>query len=139
MDKSKKDTTSFLEAQVVSDNKSTYGLRTYVSLFSSAGIGCYGFKEENFHCIATVELLERRLKIQEYNQKCTYPSGYICGDLTKKETKEKTNDDRPVKIIHKNGPTVGSVLLLMLKIWVVIFVLFPLFCVDIASALGLFL
>ncbi|WP_270538657.1 DNA cytosine methyltransferase [Bacteroides ovatus] len=89
MDKSKKDTTSFLEAQVVSDNKSTYGLRTYVSLFSSAGIGCYGFKEENFHCIATVELLERRLKIQEYNQKCTYPSGYICGDLTKKETKEK--------------------------------------------------
>ena len=57
----------------------------------------------------------------------------------KKETKEKTNDDRPVKIIHKNGPTVGSVLLLMLKIWVVIFVLFPLFCVDIASALGLFL
>lgn len=89
MDKSKKDTTSFLEAQVVSDNKSADGLRTYVSLFSSAGIGCYGFKEENFHCIATVELLERRLKIQEYNQKCTYPSGYICGDLTKKETKEK--------------------------------------------------
>lgn len=57
----------------------------------------------------------------------------------KKETKEKTNNERPVKIIHKNGPTVGSVLLLMLKIWIVIFVLFPLFCVDIAAVLGLFL
>ena len=57
----------------------------------------------------------------------------------KKETNGKTDNDRPVKIIHKNGPTVGSVLLLMLKIWVVIFVLFPLFCVDIAVVLGLFL
>ncbi|MDO5570133.1 MAG: DNA cytosine methyltransferase [Bacteroidales bacterium] len=65
------------------------GLRTYISLFSSAGIGCYGFKEENFYCIATVELLERRLKIQKYNQKCAYESGYICGDMTLQETQDK--------------------------------------------------
>lgn len=64
-------------------------LYTYISLFSSAGVGCYGFKQENFECIATVELLERRLKIQAYNNKCKYNSGYICGDMTLNETKEK--------------------------------------------------
>jgi DNA (cytosine-5)-methyltransferase 1 len=75
--------------QIVAERSTPYGLRTYVSLFSSAGVGCYGFKEENFYCIATVELLERRLKIQSYNQKCIYESGYISGDLTTKEVKDK--------------------------------------------------
>ncbi|GHT80928.1 hypothetical protein FACS189467_4120 [Bacteroidia bacterium] len=75
--------------QIVTEKSTPYGLRTYVSLFSSAGVGCYGFKEENFYCVATVELLERRLKIQSYNQKCTYESGYISGDLTTKEVKDK--------------------------------------------------
>ena len=28
---------------------------TYISLFSSAGIGCYGFKMEGYECIATNE------------------------------------------------------------------------------------
>lgn len=79
--------------QVVTAKNTPYGLRTYVSLFSSAGVGCYGFKEENFYCIATVELLERRLKIQSYNQKCTYESGYISGDLTTKEVKDKVFDE----------------------------------------------
>lgn len=37
---------------------------TYISLFSSAGIGCYGFKLEGFDCIATNELIARRLEIQ---------------------------------------------------------------------------
>jgi DNA (cytosine-5)-methyltransferase 1 len=76
-------------SQIVADSQSSNGLRTYISLFSGAGVGCYGFKEENFYCIATVELLERRLKIQAYNHKCTYSSGYICGDLTAQETKDK--------------------------------------------------
>jgi len=74
---------------IVAESCTPYGVRTYISLFSSAGIGCYGFKEENFHCIASVELLERRLKIQSYNQKCIYNSGYISGDLTTKEVKNK--------------------------------------------------
>lgn len=77
------------QSAILSDVKSPYGLQTYISLFSSAGIGCYGFKEENFYCIATVELLERRLKIQSYNHKCFYNSGYICGDMTTQETKDK--------------------------------------------------
>ena len=78
-----------LPGMPLTDEHSLSGLRTYVSLFSSAGVGCYGFKEEGFYCVATVELLERRLKIQKFNQKCLYNSGYICGDMTTQETKDK--------------------------------------------------
>ena len=74
---------------IVAERKSLYGIKSYVSLFSSAGIGCYGFKEAGYSCIATVELLERRLKIQKYNNKCMLSSGYICGDMTLPETKDK--------------------------------------------------
>ena len=79
--------------QIVAESRLPYGLQTYISLFSSAGVGCHGFKEENFYCIATVELLERRLKIQKYNNKCCYDSGYICGDMTADETKERVLDE----------------------------------------------
>ena len=61
----------------------------YISLFSSAGIGCFGFKKEGFDCIATNELIERRLEIQKFNQKCKYESGYICGDITQESTKQQ--------------------------------------------------
>ena len=63
--------------------------RTYISLFSSAGVGCYGFKMAGFDCIATNELLESRLEIQRVNNKCKYDSGYICGDATSKETHKR--------------------------------------------------
>ncbi|BBM65510.1 DNA methyltransferase [Vibrio alfacsensis] len=59
---------------------------TYVSLFSSAGVGCFGLKELGFKCIATAELLEKRINIQKYNNKCEFESGYICGDLTQPKT-----------------------------------------------------
>lgn len=62
-------------------------LLTYVSLFSSAGVGCYGFQLEGFECIATAELIERRIAIQRYNNKCAYDSGYVCGDMTQPEVK----------------------------------------------------
>lgn len=62
---------------------------TYISLFSCAGVGCYGFKEAGFECIATNELIERRLNVQKYNHKCRFESGYICDDITTEETKEK--------------------------------------------------
>ena len=64
-------------------------MNTYISLFSSAGIGCYGFKIEGFQCIATNEIIPRRLDIQRFNNKCKYDSGYICGDITTDETKEQ--------------------------------------------------
>lgn len=60
---------------------------TYISLFSSAGVGCYGFKMNGFECIATNEIIERRLNVQKFNHKCKYDSGYICGDITDKSTK----------------------------------------------------
>ena len=41
---------------------------TYVSLFSSAGVGCYGFHCEGFHCVATNELQARRMDVQLKNQ-----------------------------------------------------------------------
>ena len=63
--------------------------KTYVSLFSSAGVGCYGFKLEDFECVVTNELIERRLNVQKANNKCKYLSGYIGGDITSHETKEK--------------------------------------------------
>lgn len=62
---------------------------TYISLFSSAGVGCYGFKQEDFECIATNEIIERRLNVQKHNNKCRYESGYISDDITKEETKDK--------------------------------------------------
>ena len=62
---------------------------TYISLFSSAGVGCYGFKQQGFKCIATNEYLEKRIKIQQYNNKCEFSSGYIQGDLSTKEIQKK--------------------------------------------------
>ena len=62
--------------------------RTYISLFSSAGVGCYGFHLNDFECVATNEILPERLNVQKYNHKCKYESGYIGGDITSVETKE---------------------------------------------------
>lgn len=69
--------------------KSQYKDLTYVSLFSSAGVGCYGFSKEGFKCIATVEFINRRLEVQRHNNKCLYSSGYIADDITEESTKEK--------------------------------------------------
>lgn len=67
-------------------------MMTYISLFSSAGVGCYGFKMEGFECIATNELIERRLNVQKCNHKCKYDSGYLCGDITEEATKQQLFD-----------------------------------------------
>ena len=66
---------------------------TYISLFSSAGVGCYGFKQNGFQCVATNELIERRINIQKVNKKCKYESGYICGDITLPMVKVKLFDE----------------------------------------------
>ena len=63
--------------------------KTYITLFSSAGIGCYGFKLNGFDCIATNELLDVRLSVQKANHKCKYETGYIGGDITSEETHAK--------------------------------------------------
>lgn len=55
---------------------------TYVSLFSSAGLGCYGFKQAGFRCLGTAELLSRRLEVQKANQVCDDSEAYYLGDLS---------------------------------------------------------
>ena len=62
---------------------------TYISLFSSAGVGCFGFKQNGFECIATNDILTKRLKIQAFNNKCKYDTGYLDGDISTKEIKNK--------------------------------------------------
>lgn len=74
---------------------------TYISLFSCAGVGCYGFKKAGFECIATNELIERRLNVQKFNNKCKYDSGYICDDITTDETKNKIFNE--IKRWEKDG------------------------------------
>ncbi|MFK5977137.1 MAG: DNA cytosine methyltransferase [Sulfurovum sp.] len=66
---------------------------TYISLFSSAGVGCFGFKQQNFHCIATNEYLEKRIRIQQYNNKCKFDSGYIQGDLSSLEVQNRIYEE----------------------------------------------
>ena len=66
---------------------------TYISLFSSAGVGCYGFKKNGFECIATNEILLKRIKIQAHNRKCRYKTGYINGDITNQKVKQKLFDE----------------------------------------------
>lgn len=62
----------------------------YMSLFSSAGIGCFGFKNNGFENVLTAELLEERINIQKLN-KVSSDGGYIQGDLSTPEIKEKIN------------------------------------------------
>lgn len=60
----------------------------YISLFSSSGVGCYGFKQEGYTCVATSELIARRLEVQRANNKVKYSDGYILGDISDEENKE---------------------------------------------------
>lgn len=52
-------------------------------------MGCYGLLEEGFECVATNEILEKRLNIQRINRKCKLDESCISGDIKKPETKEK--------------------------------------------------
>lgn len=68
-------------------------IHTYISLFSCAGIGCLGFNRAGFRCVATNELISRRLDVQRYNHKCEREEGYIQGDITLPEVKQKIFDE----------------------------------------------
>ena len=77
---------------------------SYISLFSSAGVGCYGFKQEDFECIATNELLEKRLRVQRNNKICSNESGYILGDITDKKIQGELRT-----VIERNGKQVDLI------------------------------
>ena len=61
----------------------------YISLFSGAGVGCYGFKEAGFECKATNELLKKRIKFQKFNGICSKDKSYIEGDITNQNIKDQ--------------------------------------------------
>ncbi len=75
------------------NNNIAHHIPSYISLFSCAGVGCYGFKMEGFSCVASVEWNQRRLDVQKYNHKCKYDTGYICGDMTAEETKQRVFEE----------------------------------------------
>lgn len=66
---------------------------TYASLFSSAGIGCHGFNLEGYTCVATAELLARRLEVQKANNICADPGAYYLGDLSDKNFLSRISDE----------------------------------------------
>jgi len=61
----------------------------YISLFSSAGVGCYGFNQENFKCISTCEIDPKRIEIQKNNQICENPEEYIIGDIQETQIQDR--------------------------------------------------
>ena len=65
----------------------------YASLFSSAGIGCYGFHNQGFECVLTSELHEKRIKIQKINQICKFEDGYLQGDIRQYDIIKKIRDN----------------------------------------------
>ncbi|KJZ81212.1 hypothetical protein AP064_03995 [Candidatus Liberibacter solanacearum] len=76
----------------------------YISLFSGAGLGCFGFKQEGFECVATVEIMEKRLKFQKFNNKCKFESGYIGDDISYSSTKKKINTELDKWSICEQNP-----------------------------------
>lgn len=64
-------------------------MKSYISLFSSAGVGDYGFYQAGFSLIATNELLQRRMEVQEANNIAIDSGAYILGDITKKDIKDR--------------------------------------------------
>lgn len=74
-------------------DKNNFNSLNYLTLFSGGGVGCQSFTDNNFHCIATNELISKRLDIQKFNKKCEFESGYIYGDISKNQTKKKIYDE----------------------------------------------
>lgn len=82
-------------------NKSPKPL-TYISLFSGAGVGCYGFKTNGFECVATNELLPKRLNVQIANKKCRYETGYLLGDIQTPNLKSHLFEEIKKWKVHHN-------------------------------------
>jgi DNA (cytosine-5)-methyltransferase 1 len=60
---------------------------TYISLFVVPELVAT-VSLENYSCVATVEILQKRIAIQRYN-KCKYDSAYISDDITTLDVKLK--------------------------------------------------
>lgn len=65
----------------------------YASLFSSAGVGCYGFHQQGFECILTSELLDKRIKFQKINSIGKFEEAYLTGDIKKYDLPKIINNN----------------------------------------------
>lgn len=74
---------------------------TYVTLFSSGGVGCFGLKSEGFNCVATNEIIAKRMDVQKANNICEDESGYIVGDISTAQVKD--NIYQEIKRWKKKG------------------------------------
>lgn len=74
----------------------------YVSLFSSAGIGDYGFFQAGFKLIASNELLSKRMDIQLANHIAAKDSAYILGDITTEKVREAVLNEVKQYYINSN-------------------------------------
>lgn len=78
-------------------------IKSYVSLFSSSGVGDYGFQQSGFQLVASNELIERRINVQKVNRQVGTPdSAYIVGDIQTFEVKSKLYTQIN-KWLKKNG------------------------------------
>lgn len=64
-------------------------IKSYVSLFSSSGVGDYGFYQSGFSLVASNELLERRMQVQKSNFIAKDKTAYITGDIQEVDIKNK--------------------------------------------------
>lgn len=71
---------SFLHLLYCLSMNSVKAKNSYISLFSSGGIGDIGFHDENFFCVASAELLSKRIEVQRINH-IADERRLICGDL----------------------------------------------------------
>lgn len=78
-------------------------MKTYVSLFSSAGVGDYGFYQAGFKLLASNELLERRMNVQLANHVADKDSAYILGDITDKKIQKRVVDEVNKYYADKEG------------------------------------
>lgn len=92
----------------------------YISLFSSAGIGTFGLKQDGHECVATNELLEERLFFQKLNNVCKTKNAYIKGDIKNILVKQKIYDQakkhKDIDVLIATPPCQGISLLNLKKI-----------------------
>ena len=81
---------------------------SYISLFSSGGIGDLGFRDAGFHCVASAELISRRLELQRLNDIAAVED-LICGDI-QTETVFNRILERAKNWIDKTGEPVTCIL-----------------------------
>lgn len=76
---------------------------SYVSLFSSGGIADVGLKQAGFKCVASAELLSRRIEVQRLNG-IAHENALVCGDLNLPGVFERVLSETKSFMTSTKGP-----------------------------------